>query len=102
MNILQEFAREPKIVCLCDESVRGEPTQEKYTQEQILQSIEIEHCKYTTLNYEPSEYTLDDNTHVVVHHNVLNIARTHLFDREGDRIYNVNVNASLTAEVPKN
>ena len=96
-----EMRIELKVVCLCDESVRGEPTQEQYTQEQLQQSIEIEHCQYTTLHYEPSVYVLDNNTRVVIHHNVINIARTHLYDQQGDRIYNVNASASMTAQVPR-
>lgn len=90
-----------KVVCLCDESVQGESTQEQYTPEQVQQNIEIEHCQYTTLRYEPSVYVLDNNTHVVIHHNVINIARTRLYDQQGDRIYDVNAHASVAAQVPR-
>lgn len=90
------------IICLCDESVQGKPTKEKYTQAQMRQSVDIANCKYVTRHYEPSEYILDDNTHIIVHHNVLNIARTHLFDEEGDRIYNTDADVHLTNKVTSN
>ena len=92
---------ELKVVCPCDESVRGESTQEQYTQEQLRQSVEIEHCQHTTPRYEPSVYVLDNNTRVAIHHNVINIARTHLYDQKGDRTYSVSANASMTAQVPQ-
>ena len=85
-----------KIIALCDESVCGEPSRETYTAEHMQQSIEIKHCKYSTLRYEPSEYILDDNSRVLVHHNILRISRTHLFNQRGDRIYYTGVNANIT------
>lgn len=89
-----------KTTVLCDESVCGEPAQETYTAEQIQQSIEIKHCQYSTLRYEPSEYILDDNSRVLVHHNILRISRTHLFDRRGDRIYYTQIDTRLTINPP--
>lgn len=84
-----------QIIALCDEKVCGKPDQKSYTPEQQRQNIEIETCPYTTMNYEPSEYVLDDRSRVLVHHNVINIARTKLFDNKGDRIYLVEATGSL-------
>lgn len=86
-----------QIVALCDEKVCGKPDQRKYTPEQQKQNIDIKTCPYTTMNYEPSEYVLDNGTRVLLHHNVINIARTKLFDQKGDRIYRINVTGSLSS-----
>jgi len=51
--------------------------------------------------HEPSEYHLDDNSRVLIHQNVMSIARTKLFDQEGNRIYLVDVTGSLNVKSKK-
>lgn len=98
----RSMAINQRIVALCDESVCGKPAKKRHTPEQIHQSIEMAHCDYTTLRYEPSEYILDDNTRIVVHHNVVSIARTRLFDQNGDRIYEIEAKGNFTISPSKN
>ncbi|MDE0526254.1 MAG: hypothetical protein OXI27_06650 [Thaumarchaeota archaeon] len=90
-----------KIVTLCDESVCGKPSEKGHTPEQLQQNIEIDNCPYNTMVHEPSEYHLDDNSRVLIHQNVMSIARTKLFDQEGNRIYLVDVTGSLNVKSKK-
>ena len=51
------------------------------------------------MQYEPSEYVVDDGTRIVLHDTVVNIARTKLFNNVGDRIYMATVTGQFNAGV---
>lgn len=82
-------------VWMCDPALQGAPDTRKHTQDQLKASIEIQRCAYTTMQYEPSEYILDDGTHMVLHNTLINIARTGLFNHAGDRIYIATITGHL-------
>lgn len=83
-------------VMMCDTSLQGIKNQTKWTQEQIQKNIEVENSQYDTISYEANEYILDDNTRIVIHSNITRITRTKLYDRNGDRVYLVDLSASIT------
>ena len=87
---------------LCDPKVQGKPDTTVYTKEQIQKHIEVQKCPYTTLQYEPSEYLLDDGTQLMIHSNLLGIARTSLYHNTGDRIYLPDSNIHVNVQTPPN
>ncbi len=87
-------------VCLCDPSVQGEPSTMSYPKEQLEGGIDVKNCRYTTLQYEPSEYLLDDGTKILLHVSLLNIARTRFFDHVGNRIYLTDATGQMNVERP--
>lgn len=89
---------ERQLVCLCDPTLQGEPNTRPPTPEELKESVEVSSCKYKTTQYETGEYLLDDGFRVAVHCNMSNIARTSLFDHQGNRLYLLDAtgNASLT------
>jgi len=89
------------IVMMCDPSLQGSPGQAEFSNEQIRKNIEVEDSRYDTIAYEANEYILDDNTRILIHSNITRIARTKLFDPNGDRIYVVESNASMMITPPK-
>ncbi len=89
-------------VLLCDPMVQGEPDTEQYTKKQLKEGVEVAHCPYATLQYEPSEYELDDRSRIVLHTALINIARTRLFDAVGDRIYIVELTGQMNVAPPQN
>ena len=88
-------------VLLCDPSLQGTKNQTKWTNDQIQKNIEVEDCRYDTISYEANEYILDDGTRIIIHSNITKISRTKLYDPRGDKIYAVNLSASLTITPPK-
>ncbi len=89
------------IVMMCDPRLQGPKNQTKYTPQQIQQNIEIKDSMYDTISYEANEYILDDTTRILVHSNIIKIARTKLFDVDGDRKYHVNLKESITITPPE-
>lgn len=89
-------------VWLCDPAVQGGPGANAYTQQQMEAGIEVKHCNYTTLQYEPSEYELDDGARIILHTTLVNIARTRLFNAVGDRIYLVTLTGQMNVTPPQN
>lgn len=85
---------------LCDPSMQGKPDSKQYTPEQMSKYVEVKHCKYTTMQYEPSEYILDDGSRLLVHCTIANISRTTLFDAVGNRIYLVRATGNATVTPP--
>ena len=88
-------------VWLCDPMIQGEPSTQQYTSKQLEASIEAKRCPYTTIQYEPSEYILDDDTRIVLHNTLVNIARTSLFNHIGNRIYVVTSTAQMSVTPPQ-
>lgn len=89
-------------VWLCDPSVQGTPDSNQYTPKQLEENIEVKRCPYTTLQYEPSEYELDDGSRIIFHNTLVNIARTRLFNAVGDRIYLATATAQMNVAPPQN
>ena len=83
-------------VWLCDTTVQGEPSTQQYTPKQSEDNIEVQRCPYTTIQYESSEYVLDDGTQIVLHTTLVNVARTSLYNNIGDRIYIGKLTAQLS------
>ncbi len=81
---------------MCDTNLQGEKNQTQYTPKQLQEDIEVENCRYDTLQYEPAEYLLDEGTKILIHSNLTAISRTKLFDRKGDRIYIISNAISAT------
>ena len=88
-------------VWLCDPSVQGNPDTRQYAPEQLGENIEVKRCLYTTIQYESSEYMLDDGFRIVMHDTLDNIARTSLFNAVGDRIYIVTSTGQLNVTPPE-
>jgi len=86
---------------LCDPSLQGSKNQTKWTNEQIQKNIEVENSQYDTISYEANEYLLDDTTRILIHSNLGRIARTKLHNGNGDRVYVVEAQASITITPPK-
>jgi len=88
-------------VLMCDPSLQGAKNQTKWTKEQIQKNIDVGDSRYDTIAYEANEYILDDTTKIIIHSNITKISRTKLYDPRGDRIYSVDLNASVTITPPK-
>jgi len=88
-------------VIMCDPSLQGTKNQTKWSKEQLQKNIEVEDSRYDTIAYEANEYILDDTTKIIIHSNITKISRTKLYDARGDRIYSVDLNASVTITPPK-
>lgn len=88
-------------VMLCDPSLQGSKNQTKWTSEQIQKNIEVENSQYDTISYETNEYILDDTANVLIHSNLGRISRTKLHNANGDRIYNIKLQASISITPPK-
>lgn len=86
-------------VVMCHASLQGEKSKIKYPPEQLQKNIDVDNCRYDTLQYEPSEYILEEGTKVLIHSNLTAIARTRLFNENGDRIY-LTKNAVSTTITP--
>lgn len=89
-------------VLLCNESLQGEPTTQKYTSKELSQNIEVPNGRYDTITYEMNEYLLDDSTRLQIHNNVSGISRTTLYKENGDRVYLVNTQINITTVLPGN
>ena len=48
------------IVLMCDPNLQGEKNQARFTPEQLQKNIDVENCRYDTLQYEPAEYLLEE------------------------------------------
>jgi len=88
-------------IMLCDPSLQGTKNDTKYTNEQIQKNIEVDDSRYDTISYEANEYILDDTTRILIHTNITKISRTKLYDRNGDRVYVIDLQASITITPPK-
>lgn len=88
-------------VVMCDSALQGPKNETKYTKEQVQKNIDVEDCRYDTIAYEANEYILDDTTRILIHSNITKISRTKLYAKNGDRLYVVDVQASITITPPK-
>lgn len=74
-------------VWLCNPDKRGPPDTKQYTTEEMKANLDLRMCSYTTVRYEPSEYSLPDDVRVKIFELIINLSRTSLFDSRGDRHY---------------
>ena len=88
-------------VMMCDVSLQGPKNQTKWTKEQFAKNIEVDNSQYDTISYEANEYILDDTTRILIHSNLSGLSRTKLYNANGDRIYIVKAQASITVTPPK-
>jgi len=88
-------------IMMCDSDLQGPKNETKYTNEQIQKNIDVEDCRYDTIGYEANEYILDDTTRILIHSNITKISRTKLYKKNGDRMYLVDLQASITITPPK-
>ena len=88
-------------IIMPDSNLQGQKNQTRWTSEQLQKNIDVENCRYDTLAYESTEYLLNGNTKILIHSNLTNIARTKLWDHNGDRIYMVDCSISVTITPPK-
>ena len=86
---------------LCDPKLQGKPEPKPYTLEQLNSNVEVKYCDHSNIKYEPSEYLLDDGHRILIHYNIVNIARTTLYNAEGDRVYLVTAAANVTITPPQ-
>ncbi len=87
--------------CLCDPKTQGKPDNTLHPPEQLQKHIDVQKCPHTTMQYEPSEYLLDDGTQIIIHDNLINVARTSLYDARGDRIYLIESNSQMSVKIPQ-
>jgi len=83
-------------VIMCDPALQGSKNTTKWTKEQYQKNIQVDDCRYDTISYEANEYMLDDNTRILIHSNITKISRTSLYNHNGDLIYLVDLQASIT------
>lgn len=88
-------------VVMCDPSLQGAPNQTKWTPADYQKNIDVEDCRYDTIGYEANEYILDDTTRILIHSNITKLSRSKLYNKDGDRIYNVGLQVSATVTPPK-
>ncbi len=83
-------------VLMCDPSLQGPTSNVAYTKEQLRKGIEIMNSRYNTISYDANEYVLDDMTRVLMHTNIVKISRSKLYNNIGDRIYDVQINTTMS------
>lgn len=76
------------IIYSVPETLRGEPPESVYSQEEIQQATK-EEVRYTTLAEEWNEYVTEDGDRIRIKSTVVRIYRTQLKDKKGEPIYNV-------------
>jgi len=82
-------------------SLKGTPTTQKYSPQELKDSIVQDGLGYNTLGEEWNEYILDDGTKIRVKSTVTKISRTDKFEGSGDPIYLVDTNAIVQVTKPK-
>lgn len=73
----------------------GTPDTTSHTLEDMKSNIETHNCPYETISYEVNEYYLDGNATLLINTNVSNIARTSLYDKNGSRVYIVEITSQM-------
>jgi len=84
-------------VIYADPVLKGAPSMQKITNDDITKSVDKPDMRYDTLAQEFNEYHLDDGTKIKIFTNVTNVSRTTLKDRNGDPVYNIR--SSNTIEI---
>ncbi len=79
-------------------TLMGQQDPTTHTIESMRKHIEIQNCPYETISYEVNEYVLEDTTSLLISTNITNISRTSLHDRNGSRVYVVEVSGQITVK----
>ncbi|MDD9843198.1 MAG: hypothetical protein OXU85_04835 [Thaumarchaeota archaeon] len=71
---------------LCSQDLRGEPTDHMHTKEELSRAVELRgmHCDAASADH--SSYALEDGTRITIGIGQVDVSRTTLHDRRGDRI----------------
>jgi hypothetical protein len=73
------------------EKLRGPPSTQKYSPEELSKNIEIEDLEFKTLKDNWNVYRLSDGLTVSIKCEVTQINKTRLFNEFGEPIYTVNI-----------
>jgi len=71
---------------MCDPDLRGEPASRAPTKE-LPQAIELHNMHCDAVSADSSSYVLDDGTKITISIGHVDVSRTRLHDRHGDRVY---------------
>lgn len=91
----------PLSIIYASAELRGEPSQQRYSTQELQNSISYDDLRYDTIHEEWDEYMLDDGTRIRVKATVMKISRTDKFDRNGDPLYLVDTTAMVEIKLPK-
>jgi hypothetical protein len=78
-------------IAFLPEKLRGPPSTQKYSPEELSKNIEIEDLEFKTLKENWNVYRLSDGLTVSIKCEVTQINRTRLFNELGEPIYTVNM-----------
>jgi len=78
-------------IAFLPEKLRGPPSTQKYSPEELSKNIEIEDLEFKTLKENWNVYRLSDGLTVSMKCEVTQINRTRLFNELGEPIYTVNI-----------
>jgi hypothetical protein len=78
-------------IAFLPEKLRGPPSTQKYSPEELSKNIEIEDLEFKTLKENWNVYRLSDGLTVSIKCEVTQINRTRLFNELGEPIYTVNI-----------
>jgi hypothetical protein len=78
-------------IAFLPEKLRGPPSTQKYSPEELSKNIEIEDLEFKTLKENWNVYRLSDGLTVSIKCAVTQINRTRLFNELGEPIYTVNI-----------
>lgn len=80
--------------------LRGSPSTERYSPEQIKEAIEIE-VSYKVISEEWNEYIAENGAKIRIKDDVIRISRTTLKDKNGDPVYFVEHSTLVHGTPPK-
>jgi len=83
------------VVVHADPGLKGNTNPDQISRDEISKSIEVEDMPYDSLANEANEYVLDDRTKIIMHVNIINIARSGLKDQHGDPVYDIRFGVHL-------
>jgi len=90
-NVVGAFAREERL---------GEPSKRGYTPQERIDAIE-EEVEFTTKKEEWNVYEFSDGTTARIKLVLTSVARTSLFDSNGEPIYLINAQPIFSGSIPK-
>lgn len=78
------------IVVICAPELKGAPTNPPPEQNKLQENIEQTDVAFDTIFQENNDYILNDGARIKIYFNLGDVARTTLYDSNGDRIYLIN------------
>lgn len=85
---------------LVPENLRGEPTKEKYSREELDESIVEEDMNFDKIKEGWNTYELENKTKLSVKLVLASVSRTSKFDSRGEPIYIFNLQPIMKGKVP--